>query len=861
MAIAKKVLISYIVGGVGLAGGTAGLVIGLTKKPEKIIVPEPVPTEGFSVKLHYNDKVATMPGALIKLEEAPSVPEGWIKKEDHLAAIGWCFDQELTQPVIYPYDITKEENLFLKTEIGMGKVYLHTSEKATSSTYNGTEDWYYASQYATQGNGFLKRDLPDKAHYKKLGWALTRTDFGSEASWPEPTKEGVVNDWPADGIRPDVNRIAHLYPMYEQIDFQITFDTNGGNAISPIWSEGSVVPEADQPDDPVLANNEFQGWVYADNYGEHVKGNEVDWNDIDQDMTFEAKWETVAWTANFLIYDDDVNDYVKWTSQTGVKTLTPGALNDALKLVPSRSDYTPAGWTLEKPTESGARWNKIIEENVEISDDTTVYVAYYKNNVNVTVNLNGAIYTPTTGSPSETVSFKTAEGKIASANELYEKMVNSIEGEITPPSELPNFIGWRKNGSVDLITYPFELKESEGASLVAVWANSSKFLVTFDANGGEFYYKSGDVTKTTPIISYTVDLASWQETTTLEAVYNKAIESWHCIDNPLRKEGFSFKSWNIGGIDVTGTHILSASTNLSVSWIEETSVSWWQDSFALISAKAEDTSEVSGGYQSVLQQTYYNAWHGTDADGDGQGSEKDADTFVGLQKEISIPMLDTEHTFTLRVIGEGQDILTDGTGKAYLTFEFIDCPVSSCYAPDGAARDARYNNSMIKKVSLPYLLNIMPESLTDHFKSVRKSYLTNTSSGRASDCTTMSVEETTMFILSAYEYGGDTTGSAKIENNNRGQYSDYVFAYSYYAGLGDGKNAKRHHYLTGATDTPSTLWTRTPSGGITDRSQTGFGVCYIGEPDGTYAGQITCYDPVYGYGVAPAFCVGTYPSI
>lgn len=849
MAIAKKVLISYIVGGVGLAGGAAGLAIGLTKKPEEI--PIPVPTEGFNVKLHYNDESVDMPGALIELKEAPSVPKDWIKKEDHLAAVGWYFDKELTNSVSYPYTVTEDTDLFLKTEIGMGKVYLHTTEDPTSSTYNGTEDWYYANQYASQGNGFLKRDLPDKAHYKKLGWALTRTDFGSEASWPEPTKEGVVKDWPTDGIRPEINRIAHLYPMYEQIDFQITFDTNGGNAISPIWSNGSEVPEVDQPDDPILANNEFQGWVYAENYDdEHKIDTPIDWTKINQDMTFKAKWETVAWRITLNEVVGTASEWSPLAAQGGVTTLTPGALKDALEKVEDRDGYAPAGWSLEEH-DLGTHWEPkdLITGEISITENTDLYVMYYSKDMSIKINLNGAKLDVGGMVYSESYNLSTYGRELTNAGELY----NELEevGTITAPQTSPNFVGWEEKDSTTLITYPYILS-SGTTELTMVWTDTSKFSITFDAAGGEFYYEKDDkIVKTTPLITYTVDLNDttlWtlQHKPTITNVYQEALEEWECIaTNPLRREGYVDNSetpWSVAGAPVSNpdNYLLTGSATISKVWIAETSSgSWDQDSFALICAIAEDTTPTGDpNYPTQLEKTY----------------NTKATEFVGKTKEISIPLLDPDNTFTVRVIGVNKDFLSNGDNqKAYLTFEFVDCPMASCYAPDGAARDARYNNSMVKKISLPYLINIMPASLTSHFQMVEKVYLTNSTTKTAVSCTTLETETTNLFILSAYEYGGSTTGSASIE---AGKSSSRVFRYDYYNFNDDGNQAKRAHTLNGSN---SPVWTRTPSGGIS-KQLTDYDVCFIGEVGGANPNKLVCYDPVYGYGVAPAFCIGVYPA-
>ena len=56
MAIAKKVLISYIVGGVGIAGGVGGLVYGLTKPAQEIVVPAEEGDKG-KVYLHKDTNI------------------------------------------------------------------------------------------------------------------------------------------------------------------------------------------------------------------------------------------------------------------------------------------------------------------------------------------------------------------------------------------------------------------------------------------------------------------------------------------------------------------------------------------------------------------------------------------------------------------------------------------------------------------------------------------------------------------------------------------------------------------------------------------------------------------------------------
>lgn len=849
----------------------------------------------YNITLHKGTLTSTVTGVSKGKIDSPAVPKNWLN--EHSVFKGWYSDKDCKTLIDFEtFDLNGDTDFYFDGgELAMGKVYLHTSFDKISTTYNGTEDYYYDANHSTLGPGFLGRSLPDVEHYYKVGWAYTDTAF-DDKTWTDPkdskivyskpgeSEYGTVIEFPSDGVRPSAgDRIAHLYPKYEQAQFKITFDAGElATSVPEEWTQdkdkttGQAIPSSTSMPVSTKSFYKFLGW--NDN-GVHIT-NDTEWcnHTFSKDTKLTALWEQESYKASFnvLVGSATYDNYSFAIDQQGLTQLTEGALSDISKAIqdqPSfrRDNAEIAGWTTTKPESLADTFDlSKIMKTITLTKDTNLYAIYYNNEINLTINLGGASISGQTSD----VTIKTSTKVVNDMGEWYHQLEDQ-KGKITPPEIKPNFYGWKKT-SGELITFPTSL--TEDTTIEMVWADSTKFLVTFDAGQGEFWYQSGGVTKTAPIISYQVDLSDeeWTdpENRTVENIYKAARDKVGCLDdNYLTRDGYTYGGLSYNGVPVSDKQILSDTTGLEVIWNKNTASDWWTDDVGILIASAEDESTtgfIHAGVSTKLEDDYYEAWHGTKVSADDKDTRtKDADTFVGLEKKIRIPSLDPNLYYNTRVIGEKQDIDKDGK-RVYLTVQFVDIPISTGYAPE-YDRDARYNNSIITKSTLPYLLNIMPTSLTSHFKSVQKPYLTDTNKQTSEDLKTLDASlYQSLFVLSASEYGGDFSNNSKsafLEKSLASEAVANVFAYKYYDGKGDGSASQEvlNRAGTAPNNSPTTIsttlgnvWTRTPvTTNCHPKHSTDFDVLFIGcNSSNINIGAMCSWDPMSGFGICPAFCIG-----
>lgn len=807
----------------------------------------------------------------------PACPEAWIP--DHHVFTGWYSDAECKNKIDFTkYELTGDADFYTQPTLAMGKVYLHTSYDKESSTYNGTNDYYYTADYSLLGAGFAARDLPTVEHYKALGWTFTSTDE-DKTKWVEPSTSGTIYNkdvkeekdkikpWPSDGVRPEAGKIAHLYPTYEQSQYEISFVVGAeATACNSIWTK-----DKDDSGNAFIGNQTipestktfcvFKGWSSTEG-GKPYTTEELKAHPFTEDTKLYACWDVIQHTVNFNVIETDgtFENYKLGFSQKGLTQLTSGALSDIIKNLNNdqklRNNAKIAGFVTKenKPTTDKGTFDttKMITKLDSITEDIDLYAVYYHTDYEITIKLNGA---KVDGSEND-IKIDGSNEPVTDKTTWYSKIAE--KGTITPPTDLPSFYGFADE-SGNIIEYPYTL--TGNTTLKMIWVNNQKFMVTFDAGNGDFYYVQNGVTRTTPIISYEVNLDSslWKgKSPTLDNVFEEARKERQCLkENFIVNDGYSFEAWQYSSVDIDGSYVINTSRGFTARWEADTPSNWWDDSTGLIIALAEQ--EPASGETAALQTAYKEQYEGTKATKDAAEGTKKDNTFVGLEKEITIPTLSTKNKFTTRVIGEWQDKTSDDK-SVYLTIQFIDAPISGCYASD-SNKDPRYEYSIIRTSTMPYLLGAIPSSLTNHFKSVTKPYLTGTTTTSTS-CTTMTSSEESLFILSAYELGGSTTGSAQNEYNNRGDYN--VFTYKYYENLGDGTSAgaaiTERAFTYPYTDSTiyTNAWTRTPVGTYLPKSGgTDQAVYFIGHDTGNInLGAFCCWDPMSGYGICPAFCIG-----
>lgn len=120
--------------------------------------------------------------------------------------------------------------------------------------------------------------------------------------------------------------------------------------------------------------------------------------------------------------------------------------------------------------------------------------------------------------------------------------------------------------------------------------------------------------------------------------------------------------------------------------------------------------------------------------------------------------------YRIDIIGKNHDDLSDGTGKAPLTFQLHDCYTETKQMNSSNTNSGGWQNSAMRTTHLPAILNLMPAEVQAGIREVQK----KTSAGNQSS----SIQTTNdkLFLLSEIEIFGSTTYSFAGEGK---QYAYY----------------------------------------------------------------------------------------
>lgn len=182
-------------------------------------------------------------------------------------------------------------------------------------------------------------------------------------------------------------------------------------------------------------------------------------------------------------------------------------------------------------------------------------------------------------------------------------------------------------------------------------------------------------------------------------------------------------------------------------------------------------------------------------------------------------MLINGTNYRIDIIGKNHDDLSDGTGKAPLTFQLHDCYTETKQMNSSNTNSGGWQNSAMRTTHLPAILNLMPAEVQAGIREVQK----KTSAGNQSS----SIQTTNdkLFLLSEIEIFGSTTYSFAGEGKQ----------YEYYqAGNSKVKNRSGSAYAWGE---------RSP------RSSNSAGFCFASSYGGANASGAST-----SRGVAFAFC-------
>lgn len=266
-------------------------------------------------------------------------------------------------------------------------------------------------------------DTPEREGYEFLGWFV----------------DGGSTQWTSGTLTGDLNLVA----KWEQIEYKVQFDPNGGNwdgsseSIIQQVADGSIASV--KPADPVRPGYTFTGWWY----------NDEPWNfetdTVGGDLTLTAGWTEDTYTLT-IVWGNGTNDQV-------IGDLTYGSTYNVN--APEWQGHTFSHWV----DADGSTWTP---GTTQITADTTITAVWDTNTVKVDFNIDGVV--------------------VHSANVEYGAPVESYT-----PADIPEgytFDGWYADNSLSGDKWAFTTAVENDMTLYGSFI-ADEYTVTFDANAGE----------------------------------------------------------------------------------------------------------------------------------------------------------------------------------------------------------------------------------------------------------------------------------------------------------------------------------------------------------------------------------------
>lgn len=266
-------------------------------------------------------------------------------------------------------------------------------------------------------------DTPEREGYEFLGWFV----------------DGGSTQWTSGTLTGDLNLVA----KWEQIEYKVQFDPNGGNwdgsseSIIQQVADGSIASV--KPADPVRPGYTFTGWWY----------NDEPWNfetdTVGGDLTLTAGWTQDTYTLTIVWGNGNDSEVIG--------NLTYGSTYNVN--APEWPGHTFSHWV-------DADGNTWTPGTTQITADTTITAVWDTNTVKVDFNIDGVV--------------------VHSANVEYGAPVESYT-----PADIPEgytFDGWYADNSLSGDKWAFTTAVENDMTLYGSFI-ADEYTVTFDANAGE----------------------------------------------------------------------------------------------------------------------------------------------------------------------------------------------------------------------------------------------------------------------------------------------------------------------------------------------------------------------------------------
>lgn len=269
-------------------------------------------------------------------------------------------------------------------------------------------------------------------------------EFGSVVTAPTTTKLGHTFDgWYSNiGLTNPYtfstmpNQNLTVYAKWIINSYTITFNTDGGSAVSPITQNYGTTVVA--PTNPLKAGYVFSYWTLNSNpYTFGVVPAE--------NITLVAVYEELQ-----------ANEYTITFNSNGGSAIASIVQEEGTPISaptnPTRTGYTFNGWYSDELLTTPYVFNIMPSENI------TVYAKWTINSYTISFNSNG--------------------GSAVSA--ITQNFGTNVTAPTNPTRSGYLFIEWTLSGA----TYTFSTMSAENITLVAIWEQIQNYTITFNSNGG-----------------------------------------------------------------------------------------------------------------------------------------------------------------------------------------------------------------------------------------------------------------------------------------------------------------------------------------------------------------------------------------
>ena len=336
---------------------------------------------------------------------------------------------------------------------------------------------------------------------------------GAEKTLLNPTKTGYIfKGWYTDSafknkiekITSNMNKNITVYASWEAIEYQITFNSNGGSAVSPI--KGIYKTKIEEPEAPTKTGYTFTGWYEDQTLTELYTFNEMP----NKNITLYAGWTSNANVITYKMNGGTNNKSNPSSYQTGEeKTL----------LTPTKTGYTFTGWYTDSTLK-----NKIEKITSSMNKNITLYAGWAINKYQITFDSNGG----------------------STVNPITQEYNTKIEKPTSPTKEGYLFIDWYTDEQLTK-TYTFSKMPNKNITLYAGWEEKIN-IVSFNTYGGselsQISVKDGEKLvepKAPEKEGYT--FAGWYTDESFSTTYN--------FDTAVKNDLNLYAKWNIKKYTIT----------------------------------------------------------------------------------------------------------------------------------------------------------------------------------------------------------------------------------------------------------------------------------------------------------------------